>query len=361
MNKIRILFLIDTLTGGGAEKVLQTLVNSLNPERFEITVQTVAYTDPAPYLKPHIRYRAINRRNSRMFSLWLRLCAQMGWAYPLYIRGDYDVEVAFLECGPTKLLARSINRAALKIAWVHCDLEKKPLPKGYWKHYRAFDRVVCVSETVRAGFEKLAGRPAEVLENVIDAEEIVEKSREFAVEPRKFTFGAVGRLSREKGFDRLLAAAKQLRAEGFVFRLQLIGEGPERRDLERMGGGDFLGFQENPYPYMARADVILIPSRTEGCSTVASEGLVLGRPILATDCPGMGDLLGNGGLLVENSTRGIYGGMKHLLTDRALRVSLAAAASRRGQRYDREEAAGNVEKYILKGLEEKRGEPWKFT
>lgn len=362
MNKIRILFLIDTLTGGGAEKVLQTLVNHLNPEKFEITLQTVTYTDPAFRLKPHVGYRAINCLNSRMFHLWLRLCARMGWAYPLYIRGDYDVEVAFLECGPTKLLSRSTNRTALKIAWVHCDLERKRLPKGYWRCYRAFDRVVCVSENVRQSFEKSVGCPAEVLQNVIDTEEILEKSRGFALEKYEvFTFAAVGRLSREKGFDRLLTAAGQLRAEGFAFRLRLIGDGPERAELERMGDADFLGYQENPYPYIAGADAIVIPSRTEGCSTVALESLILGKAVVATNCPGMGTVLGDGGLLVENSTQGIYGGMKRILTEPALRASLADAAKIRGMHYDREKTVEKVENFILRNLEEKRGKPWEFT
>ena len=362
MNKIRILFLIDTLTGGGAEKVLQTLVNHLNPDKFEITVQTVTCTDPAPCLKPHIRYRAINRRNSRIFHLWLRLCAQLGWAYHLYIRGDYHVEVAFLECGPTKLLARSTNRDALKIAWVHCDLEKKRLPRRYWKYYRAFDRVVCVSENVRRSFEKQADCQADVLENVMDAGGILEKSRGFSLEKSEiFTFAAVGRLSREKGFDRLLSAAHLLRAEGFAFRLQIIGDGPERPALERMGGAEFLGYQENPYPYIAGADAVVIPSRTEGCSTAAAEALILGKAIVAANCPGMEELLGDGGLLEENSTQGIYMGMKKLLTHPALRDSLKAAAFRRGRRYDREKTVEKVEDHILRSLEEKRGKPWKFT
>ncbi len=362
MNKMKVLFLIDTLTGGGAETVLRTLVNHLDPEKFDITVQTVTYTDPSAYLKPHIRYRAINRRNSPVFHLWLRWAAQLGWAYRKYIRGDYYLEVAFLECGPTKLLAQSMNSKAAKLAWVHCDLEQKQLPKHYYRLYEKFDRVVCVSENVRDSFTRLSGIRADVLENVIDEEEILEKSREFIPQKSElFTLCAVGRLSREKGFDRLVEAAERLRREGFAFQLQILGDGPERTELERAGAAEFLGVQENPYPYMASADAIVIPSRTEGRSTVGVEALILGRPILATDCPGMDTLLGAAGLLTQNSTEGIYLGMRRLLQDAALRERLSAAAARRGKAFSKAETLRRTESYFLECLEEKWGKPWTFT
>lgn len=364
MNRIKILFLIDFLSGGGAERVLCTLASHLDPEKFAVTVQTVHGVNPEGYLAPQVRYRAINRRGRPLFDLWLRLCAQLGWAYPLYIRENYDIEVAFLECFPTKLLAASTNRAALKLAWVHCDLKKKWLPESYFAYYRSFDRVVCVSRSVRDSFVRLTGRDADIVENVLDAQSILKKSREFTPESDgKFTFAAVGRLSKEKGFDRLITAARQLRADGFDFSLWLIGDGPERSSLEA-GAGDtvrFWGYQENPYPYMAAADAILVPSRTEGCSTVAAEAMILGKTIAATDCPGMADLLQGCGVLTENSEAGIYDGMKHLLTDPVLRAELAAAAKERGSDFSKEKTIRRAEGFLLRALEEKRGVPWKFT
>ena len=126
---IKILFFIDTLAGGGAEKVLRTLVNNMDQSKFSITVQTLEEVNPHEYLVPGIRYKAINRCKTafgkKLFHFWIRLCAELKWLYPLYIRDDYDIEVAYLECGPTKILAGSTNKKALKLAWVHCDLIKK--------------------------------------------------------------------------------------------------------------------------------------------------------------------------------------------------------------------------------------------
>ena len=56
---IKILFFIDTLTGGGAEKVLRTLVNNMDQEKFDITVQTLEAADPAEYLVPGIRHQPL--------------------------------------------------------------------------------------------------------------------------------------------------------------------------------------------------------------------------------------------------------------------------------------------------------------
>lgn len=364
MNKINVLFLIDELVGGGAEAALRNLVNHMDPESFSITVLTLHHTPREGWLAPHIRYKAINRRGSPLVDIGLRLGMKMGWAYPLVIREKYDVEIAFLECFPTRLLAGSTNKDGVKLAWVHCDLAKKHLRPSYFFAYRSFDRVVCVSRPVQERFAELADREADILENVVDEQEIREKARLFRPErSERFTFAAVGRLSPEKGFDRLVSAARRLEAEGFCFTLWLLGDGPERQNLEKAAGKHvaFLGFQENPYPYMAAADALILPSRTEGSSTVAVEAMILGKPMAAADCPGMADLLEGCGLLTQSSEAGIYRGMKQLLTDAALRERLGAAAKDRGSRISKEKSVRQAEAYLLRALEEKRGCPWKFT
>ena len=371
----KILFFIETLTGGGAEKVLRTLVNHMDQTRFEITVQTVEQADPKGLLAPGIRYQAINRCRTRLgkklFSLWVRLCAQMKWLYPLYIRDDYDIEVAYLECGSTKIMAGSTNQKALKLAWVHCDLEKKEgfaeIAQQQKQYYQAFDKVVCVSEQVKKSFANLIGNSPEavVLYNVNDEQEILQKATAFAVEkPQKMTFAAVGRLSYEKGNDRLLNACSMLREQRCDFELWLIGDGNERKRLEQQVKEQsldrqvrFLGFQENPYPYMAAADAIVCPSRYEGFSTVVTEALILGKPVVTTPCSGMDELLGSCeyGLITEDSVEGIRSGMKRLLEDPQLRASYAEAARGRGRDFSKAKLVSNTERFLRQELANKRG------
>lgn len=361
---IKILFFIDGITGGGAEKVLRTLVNNMDQSKFDITVQTLEKSDPAQYLTPGIRYKAINRCKTafgkKLFHYWVRLCAELNWLYPLYIKDDYDIEVAYLECGPTKILAGSTNKKAKKLAWLHCDLEKRGMddPERAKSWYDRFDGVVCVSEIVKRSFHKVIGSStdARVLHNVNDEVEILNKSVAFEVsKPESVTFLTVGRLSYEKGNDRLLEACKMLNDAGYTFNLWLVGDGLERDAL--MGQATsygmeshvkFWGFQENPYPYMQAADVIVTPSRYEGFSTVVTEALILGKPVVTTPCSGMDELLGDSefGLITEDSVEGIYRGMKRMLEDAELREHYARKAAIRGKDFSKEKLVKQTEQFF---------------
>ncbi len=372
---IQILFFIENLAGGGAEKVLRNLVNNMDQSRFAITVQTVEKGDPA-LLVPGIRYKAINRcktpAGKKLFSLWLRLCAQLKWLYPLYIRGDFDIEVACLECGSTKIMAASTNQKALKLAWVHCDLEKKEgfreQLEAQRKYYSAYDQIVCVSKTVRKSFSGLigAGYPTCVLYNVNDEAVIQQRADAFAVPPEICpTVAVIGRISQEKGVDRAVEACGLLREKGYDFRLQVIGDGPQRALLEQMirqkelaDCVQLLGFQENPYPYMKQADIILCPSRYEGFSTVVTEALILGKCVVTTACSGMDELLGENryGLITENSVEGIRNGMQQLLDDPQRIADYAVAAAERGKAFSKDALLNATQDFFAQELAKKRSQ-----
>lgn len=365
---IKILFFIDEMTGGGAEKVLRTLVNNMNQQKFEITVQTLNAADPKEFLVPGIRYRAINRCRSplgkKLFHYWVRLCAEMKWLYPLYVKDDYDIEVAYLECGPTKMLAGSTNQKALKLAWVHCDMAKKEgmtdQVEKLKQFYRAYDKVVCVAETVRDSFVKLFGSDPEavVLYNVNDETEILRKADAFLPERDDVpTFCSVGRLSFEKGNDRLIEVCRMLKENGYDFRLWIVGDGQERAKLEEQietyGLGSYVkfwGFQTNPYPYMKAADFLVVPSRFEGFSTVVTEALILGKTVVTTPCSGMREQLGDSeyGLITEDSTEGIYRGIKQMIGNTKLWEHYTQKSMIRGRDFSKEKLVDETEEFFLR-------------
>ena len=350
---IKIFFFIDSISGGGAEKVLRNLVNNMDQSKFEITVQTINDSVKAEtLLKDGIRYKTINRFKNRvlnkLYQYWIRLCAELKILYPLYIKDDYDIEVAYLECGPTKIIASSTNKKAVKIAWVHCDLEKKEgfadsIEKSR-KYYEKYDKIVCVSENVKQSFEKLFGTDMEttVLYNVNDENEILEKA-ELPVPFQKKSSGelfvAVGRLTRQKGFDRLIEACRLLRDEGYSFELWILGEGSEREKLEELIRKyrlediiSLLGFVENPYPYIKKADILVCSSRYEGMSTVVTEGLILGKAIVTTACTGMMELLGDSeyGIITEDNSHALFNGINEMLNTPDLLEDYAGKAKQRG-------------------------------
>lgn len=349
---IKILFYIPGLTEGGAEKVLRNLVNSMDQNQFDITVQTYAPCDPGKYLVEGIRYKAIDHCKSvvgkKLFSLVYRLMAELGLAYLLWIKGNYDIEVAYLETESTKIIAQSTNKKAAKLAWVHCDLSKKEgMADSVEKvrmQYEKFDQIVCVSKDVEAGFQLLYGLnfPTAVLGNVIDEEEIVRKSEssiQWTADPAEKQLLAVGRLTQQKDFAHLIKACCKLREDGCRFHLTILGEGPERERLERQikeSGMESLvnlkGFVDNPYPYMKRADVIVCSSRYEGSSTVVQEALILGKVVVTTPCSGMKELLGDSeyGLIAEDCEDGLYFGLKKLLESEGLLAEYQGSAKLRG-------------------------------
>ena len=121
---IKILFFIEELVGGGAEKVLQNLANNMDQSQFDITVQSVWPYQGEKVLAPGIRYKSLYPVKNRITAHIYRLEAAAGLAYRLHMKDNYDIECAFLEHGPTKILASSTNKKARKYAWVHCDLSR---------------------------------------------------------------------------------------------------------------------------------------------------------------------------------------------------------------------------------------------
>lgn len=368
---IRILFFIEELRGGGAEKVLCNLVNEMDLSRFDITVQTLWKVDAAQYLKPGIRYRYCYAGRNRLNNYRSRLEAAAGLTYPLHIKGDYDIEVAYLECGATKILAGSTNKKAKKIAWVHCDLALKMAnPEAFVKRaakwYQKYDRVVCVSQNVRDSFDRLFGIPEKttVLHNTVDDAAIRTKAEallpEFP-EKRKLTAVTLGRLAHEKAYDRLLRVHRQLTSEGLDYQLWILGEGEDRTALEAYisenGLSDsvkLFGYCSNPYPYIKAADLLVCSSRYEGFSTFVTEGMILGKPVVTTDCTGMRELLGNSeyGLITENSEEGLLNGIRRMLTDSDLRADYAERAAKRGADFSARKLAERTEQFFLNTLKE---------
>ena len=113
---IKILFFIETLSGGGAEKVLQNLVNNMDTERFDITVQTVWKENPEKYLNKNIRYKYVYPTYSKLNNYRYRLGLLLKTIYPMHIKDDYDIEVSYLECGATKVISTSRNKKAESVS-----------------------------------------------------------------------------------------------------------------------------------------------------------------------------------------------------------------------------------------------------
>lgn len=362
---IKVLFFIEKLTFGGAEKVLCNLVNHMDQTRFDITVQTVWPCDAKKFLVPGIRYRTMFSSANKVNQLRYRAEAASGLAYLLHVKDDYDIECAYLEMGSTKIMSASTNKKAKKLAWVHCDLQKiVSNPRAFAEKaapwYRKFDQVICVSPGVKASFDELLGEccPSQVLFNVIDDYEIRNKANEAlpgALVHRKKTLVSVGRFSKPKNYLRLLRAHERLLSEGIDHDLWLVGDGEERPLLERfiqehqLQKSVFLpGFLDNPYPCIREADIAVCSSSYEGYSTFLTESVILGKPIVTTAVFGTKELLGESeyGLITENEDEAFTSGMKKMLLEQGLRKYYADQAVKRSKLFSAERLTARTEEYF---------------
>ena len=133
----------------------------------------------------------------------------------------------------------------------------------------------------------------------------------------------MGRLVPQKGYDRLLPIIKRLKDEGFRFSLNILGEGTDREKLETVHQATPFRnmcptkrISHQPLSLLGKSDLFVCSSRAEGYSTVITEALILGLPIITTRCAGMQELLGeNGefGLIVDNNGTSLYEGLKTLI------------------------------------------------
>lgn len=340
--------MINSLNGGGAEKVLQTLLANLDYRKYDVTLYSMHRENIAELDYPsQIHYKVVFDRYAGKNALWRRVREFTGKVkgklfsilpsklfYALFFQEKYDVEIAFIEGESTKIISGSTNRQSKKYAWVHIDLQQNPWTDFLYQsvederaHYEAFDKILCVSESVRSAFlSKYSISPGKVAVqyNPIDRAEILRKAQLPCEVAGKTMFRmiAVGRLVNQKGFDRLIKVAAKLRDDGLRFELLILGEGENRPLLEELIQGlglenvvYLLGFRTNPYSIMATGDLLVCSSRSEGFSTVVTEGVILGLPVVSTDCAGIREIFGPAqcGMITENSSEDLYAALKKIL------------------------------------------------
>jgi glycosyltransferase involved in cell wall biosynthesis len=176
-----------------------------------------------------------------------------------------------------------------------------------------------------------------VLHNPVDLDAIAQQLSE-PIDPALANdhpvVAAAGRLANVKNYPLLIAALAEL-APQLPFYIWILGEGPERARLEAMaaerGVGSsirFLGFQQNPWRFIARADVFALTSAYEGFGNVLIEAMACGTPVIATRSPGTVEIVedGKNGFVVDHDPKSIAGAIRHLLTHPARREELVLRA-----------------------------------
>ena len=373
----KILFVIESLTGGGAEKILSVILRNINTAKFHVTLCCIVNT--GQYLKDipkNINYKYIISNPKDCKSFWSKLIYNLkyklvyfwlplNWVYRLWIPKGNDIEVAFVEGFTTKLISKSTS-SAKKIAWVHIDLINNHWTKITFKNnedeafaYSKFNDIVCVSKKVKQSMSQLGYNIdcLRVLYNPIDDQSIRQLSQEISNTKLSNTTSikliSTGRLVAQKGYDRLLPIIKRLINDGIKVSLTILGEGRDRQKLEEyiksnnLANHVFLpGFVDNPYSIIVQHDIFVCSSRSEGYSTAVTEAIILGLPVVTTNCSGMTELLGENneyGIVTQNNDEALYQGIKRLITDKRLIDYYKEKAQYRSKDFSLEHLMNSIE------------------
>lgn len=380
----KILFVINTLGHAGAETALLELLRHIDPGQYQIDLFvllgqgemvhrlpqyvkllnrsyddcSVLSTEGKKHLKKHVIRTLLTR--GIIFRMMPYLCRQLlGMLSRRRLQADkllwramaagaqrfsehYDLAVAYLEGGAAYYVTDYVS-ADKKAAFIHVDYVQAGYNRSLDRDcYVKMDRVFAVSDEVKESFLSVypeCGGRTQVFHNLLDQERI----RELATQPGGFTdrfdgyrILTVGRLTAQKDFQVSVEAMKLLKDSGVKARWYILGEGEKRGELEtkirELGlEQDFFltGAVENPYPYMAQADLYVHATRYEGKSIAIQEAQTLGCAIVASDCSGNREQIVPevDGVLCEMTPDGVCQCVRELLSDEEKRKYFGQAAA----------------------------------
>lgn len=313
----KILMVAQTLGGGGTEVALVELINHLDTKKYEITLllmdKDTSFIDrikrkiKIKYLKFDDMFwhnlvsmntmvgKAIKKANInsslKIYDIALK------HIYSSVFNKKYDLAIDFYGYGSftTAIVADKVN-ASKKVTWLHDA--KMSWIKNVEEYFDKYNKIFCVSKSVKVSFDKLypqIDNKSEVFYNLIDKTNIIRKSTEFVphnFKKNKFNIVSVGRLTEQKGFDIALESAKILKNRGLNFQWFVVGEGRDRKKLEKKmrklnlnNFFFFLGQRANPYPYIKNGNVFVLPSRHEGYGLAVLEARILKKPVIVSNIP----------------------------------------------------------------------------
>lgn len=366
----KILFLIHDLGQGGAEKVLVSLVNNMDRSKFDISVTALFGGGVnVQFLAPDIHFHAVFPKEVPGNSKLMKLLTPKQ-LHKLCVKEHYDIEVSYLEGPSARVISGCEDPNTKLVCWIHStfqsvDAAAKPFRSAAEAErcYKQFDQLVCVSSQTKQALQNTFPSISSmcVLYNTVESDNILQQATHpvpnLLFSENEISLIGVGSLKPVKAFDRLIRIHDRLRKNGYPVHTYLLGRGPDREKLchqaVECGQADtitFLGYDTNPYKYMAKSQLFVCSSLSEGFSTAVTEALIVGMPVCTVDVSGMKELLGNNneyGVVTENNEEALYQGIKQLLDDPSLLIHYKEKAQERGKMFSTEPTVSAVEKMLL--------------
>lgn len=383
--KKRILFVIDSLRCGGAEKSLVSLLSNIDYTNYDIDLQLFARNGdfekfiPATVnilsLPDYLQYSSLGLSKNFFCTKPKYLFSRI--KYSLSIRIDknsthtkkamlywkctskcfntlskhYDVAIAYAQGIPTFFVAEKVN-ATKKFAWVNATLIFDSQTQKYNETlYSVYDKIIPVSANTKKILSNLFPQyicKLHVIADLIDFNFITKMSDEESPKELKkdhFTILTCARLDNgHKGYDIALDACKILHDRGVKFRWYAIGEGTFRNEMEKFIAENnlqdifiLLGTKENPYPYFSACDIYVQTSRHEGFGLSIAEARILNKPVVTTEFDAVWNQMvqGKNGIVVPVDATAVADAIQDLIAHPQKREAISA--------YQSTEKKGNIE------------------
>ena len=322
--KKKVLFVITSLTTGGIVRALQNYLNCYNRNEYDVDVFSMVHhgvyqgvlknckmLPMSKWLDASVAHLENRKGLGKAWSMLLKLADKVTEykvqellmkriAHLMFNCKNYDAVIAFSEGLPTRFV--SMMNHPNKIGWIHCDYASYRQLNGNHSElgiYEKLQHVVCVSEFTRVSFCNIyptLSKKTTFIYNVIDDVMMRNKSKESIEEPfdnSSFNIVSVGRIDPVKRLSIVPELARKVSKAGCKIRWYLIGPKGTKGEVELLSKNmekyetedivRFLGEKNNPYPYIANADLLVNTSVSEACPYVINEAKILGTPVVCTD------------------------------------------------------------------------------
>lgn len=366
----RILFIMESMCGGGAEKVLTNLLHNFDSSKYHISLLLLNASGPNICLIPnYVEVISLNSKNSflvRAGLLYARYFRRALWKHQTSraLGGRrFDTIISFMEGPATLLHSFLLHHADRNITWIHTNLITNHWTKTLYSSpqeerdiYSRMDNIVFVSSGAKHAFQQLFGitEHLHVIPNIIDRTDIIKNADAETVTHEQFTICNIGRLTEQKRQDRLIEVAAELKRRGVDFTVWILGTGKLEQKLKQLSKSlnvddrvVFLGFKNNPYPYLKAADLFLLTSDTEGYPTVVCEALCLDKPVVSTKITGSDELLADGaGILTSSEVTDIADQVERLIRNPDLMALYARRSHEKSQQFSSKTIMSEIEELI---------------
>lgn len=321
-NKIKrkVLFVIPNFCHGGTNKSLENLLYFLDKDKYEVSVFSL-YEEGCSYykrifrkwlLKKSLLYKLAhdNFITRKIMGALMKIFSRVNfnWLYrhevnSLQRKYYFNSIVAYQEATSTIFVSLLNDKDINKVAWVHCDYKDHIKLSGISEEhtlYACFDHIVCVSKTALGSFLSVMPELSDkctYIYNLVNIQRLKEMAIDSDIKvpysSEKFNIVSIGRFEEVKQFQKIPQIMNQLVNEMHSnICWYIIGDGDkqlfERTKVEvsKLQLSDaviFLGAKDNPYPYIANADLLACLSTSESWSYVIAESKALGTPVLVND------------------------------------------------------------------------------